>query len=442
MFQACFGQTIFGQTINYAIPNLPTGQIPAIKVLESAMTLLTKFTSFQYYLGGLGSSAVAMGLQVVIFPWLVVGVLHEPADRVGLAQMAVMLPNLLFILMGGALSDNRHLGTYVSNLYLLYMLPFGIMLGATMVGHLSYHLLIIFGVGYGVITAFLQPARESLLVQVCGDNLQSAVAQSTFVQFGAQSLGFLLIGLFIYVGLPALLLIQMVMFAVAAWFIRLSQPSGVGLSGGRHDSRQSIWSGLRVVWRHPKLLPLMVIVGATGFIGFGAYLVAMPIIAREVYAAGAGFYAGMQLSFAFGVLLSNFIYMRLVGGFRRPGRVLLMSLFARGWIMVVIGLGVSVYAVFPLVGVWGMFSGISISLGRVMTHGEAPESHRSRVVSIYQLALLGTAPLGAWVCGEMIAMWGVLEVFVVLGVAIVVTSAGGVFSQLWKERPETPAARP
>ena len=56
-----------------------------------------KVSSFQYYLGGLGSSAVAMGLQVVIFPWLVVGVLHEPADRVGLAQMAVMLPNLLLI---------------------------------------------------------------------------------------------------------------------------------------------------------------------------------------------------------------------------------------------------------------------------------------------------------------------------------------------------------
>lgn len=403
------------------------------------MTAAIRFTSFQYYLGGLGSSAVAMGLQVVVFPWLVVGVLHEPADRVGLAQMAVMLPNLLFILMGGALSDNRHLGTYVSNLYLVYMLPFGLMFVAAVAGHLNYQILIIFGIGYGVITAFLQPARESLLVQVCGDSLQQSVAQSTFVQFGAQSVGFLLIGLFDHVGLSALLVIQIAMFGIAAWCIRRSQPRGVGLSGGRHDARQSIWSGLRAVWRHPRLLPLMVIVGATGFIGFGAYLVAMPLIAREVYQAGAGFYAGMQLCFALGVLLSNFIYMRLVGGFRRPGRVLLMSLFSRGLIMVVIGSHVSAYALFPLVVVWGMFSGISISLGRVMTHSEAPESHRSRIVSIYQLALLGTAPLGAWLCGEMIAMWGVLEVFVLLGLAILVASIFGIFSQLWKAHPETPA---
>lgn len=406
------------------------------------MVNLSKFTSFQYYLGGLGSSAVAMGLQVVIFPWLVVGVLHEPADRVGLAQMAVMLPNLLFILVGGALSDNRHLGTYVSKLYLLYLIPFGGMLAVVLAGHLSYQILIIFGVGYGVITAFLQPARESLLVQVCHDNLQQSVAQSTFVQFGAQTFGFLLVGLFDYLGLPILLVIQMAMFGIAAWLIRASQPPGVGLSGGRHRSRQSIWSGLRVVWEHSKLLPLMLIVGATGFIGFGAYLVAMPIMAREVYEAGAFFYAGMQLCFGAGVLFSNFIYMRLANGFRRPGRVLLISLFARGLLMIVIGFYVSVYVLFPLIVVWGMFSGISISLGRVMTHSEAPESHRSRIVSIYQLALLGTAPLGAWLCGEMISLWGVLEVFMVLGVLILVASALGIFSQLWRLPPETPAVQP
>ncbi|RLA49649.1 MAG: MFS transporter [Gammaproteobacteria bacterium] len=405
------------------------------------MSVSTRFTSFQYYLGGLGFSATAMGLQAVIFPWLVVGVLHEPADRVGFAQMAVMLPNLIFILVGGALSDNRHLGTYLNKLYLLYMIPFGSMLAITLAGYLSYQLLIIFGVGYGVITAFIQPARESLLVQVCSDNLQNSVARSTVVQFSAQSVGFVLVGLLDLVGLPTLLVMQMIMFALAGWSIRASQPPGVGLTAGRNRSRQSIWSGLREVWHHPRLLPLMVIVGITGFIGFGAYLVAIPIMAREIYQAGALFYAVLQLCFAFGVLFANFIYMRLSNGFRQPGRVLLISLFARAVIMIIIGTHVSVYFLFPLILVWGMFSGIAISLGRVMTHSEAPESHRSRIVSIYQLALMGTAPLGALLCGHMITLWGVLEAFIVLGILTLVASLLGVFSQLWKAHLETPATQ-
>lgn len=406
------------------------------------MINLPRYSSFQYYLAGLGTSAIAMGLQVVIFPWLVVGVLNESADRVGLAQMAAMLPNLLLILLGGAVSDNRHLGTYLSRLYLLYCLPFGVMLVAALNGYLNYQLLILFGLGYGVITAFVQPARESLLTQVCGENLQGAVARSTIVQFTAQSIGFLLMGLFDRVGLALLLIFQMLMFVVSGRLLRASQPPGQGLEKGRQRGGDGIWSGLKEVWRHPRLLPLMLMVGATGFIGFGAYLVAMPLMARETYQAGPAFYAGLQLSFAIGVLLSNTLYIRLAGGFRWPGRVLLISLFCRGLIMVVIGLHVPVIALFPLVVVWGMFSGISISLGRVMTHSEAPESHRSRVVSIYQLALLGTAPLGAWVSGELIHLWGVLDVFVILGVSVVLAAVIGVFSPLWKSRPEKPAARP
>ncbi len=224
---------------------------------------------FQFYLAGLGSSAVAMGLQVVIFPWLVVGVLHESADRVGLAQMAVMLPNLLFILLGGALSDNRHLGSYLFRLYLLYLLPFGMMLMAINSGYLSYQLLIVFGASYGVITAFIQPARESLLSQVASEDLQRSVVRTTLVQFAAQSLGYLSAGLFDRIGLSILLVFQMLMFIAAGLFLRASQPAGVGLSRRPQRQSQTITAGLWAVWRHARLRPLMLLVGATGFLGFG-----------------------------------------------------------------------------------------------------------------------------------------------------------------------------
>ena len=398
-----------------------------------------RLSRFQYYLGGLGSSAVAMGLQVVIFPWLVVGVLHESADRVGLAQMAVMLPNLLLILLGGALSDNRHLGSYLFRLYLLYLLPFGMMFIAVNQGYLSYELLIVFGASYGVITAFIQPARESLLSQVAGEDLQRSVVRTTMVQFAAQSLGYLSAGLFDRIGLSVLLVFQMLMFIVAGLFLRTSQPVGEGLRKGRQHQSQSIVAGLQAVWQHARLLPLMLLVGATGFLGFGVYLVAMPLMTREVYGQSAVFYAGLQLSFTAGVLLANVLYLRLRGGFRQPGRVLVISLFSRGLIMLLIATHLPVGLLFPAVMVWGMFSGISISLGRMMTHTEAPEAYRSRVVSIYQLAFFGTAPIGAWVTGQLISAQGVLETFAGLGALTLVVASLGVFSQLWRSPGGKPA---
>ena len=379
-----------------------------------------------------------MGLQVVIFPWLVVGVLHESADRVGLAQMAVMLPNLLLILWGGALSDNRHLGSYLFRLYLMYLLPFGMMFIAVNQGYLSYELLIVFGASYGVITAFIQPARESLLSQVAGEDLQRSVVRTTMVQFAAQSLGYLSAGLFDRIGLSALLVFQMLMFIAAGLFLRASQPVGEGLRKGRQHQSQSIVAGLQAVWQHARLLPLMLLVGATGFLGFGVYLVAMPLMTREVYGQSAVFYAGLQLSFTAGVLLANVLYLRLRGGFSQPGRVLVISLFSRGLIMLLIAAHLPVGLLFPAVMVWGMFSGISISLGRMMTHTEAPEAYRSRVVSIYQLAFFGTAPIGAWVTGQLISAQGVLETFASLGALTLLVASLGVFSQLWR----SPGGRP
>ncbi|MBL4782628.1 MAG: MFS transporter [Porticoccaceae bacterium] len=391
-----------------------------------------KLSNFQFYLGGLGSSAVAMGLQVVIFPWLVVGVLQEPADRVGLAQMAVMLPNLLLILWGGALSDNRHLGSYLFRLYLMYLLPFGMMLVAVINGFLSYQLLIIFGASYGVITAFIQPARESLLSQVASEDLQGSVVRTTLVQFAAQSLGYLSAGLFERIGLSLLLGFQMLMFVVAGLLLRASHPATVALNKGHEGQSQGIVAGLRAVWHHARLRPLMLLVGATGFLGFGVYLVAMPLMTREVYGQSAVFYAGLQLSFTAGVLLANVLYLRLRRGFSQPGRVLVISLFCRGLIMLLIAMHLPVSLLFPAVLVWGMFSGISISLGRMMTHTEAPEDYRSRVVSIYQLAFFGTAPIGAWVTGQLISTQGVLETFAGLGALTVLVASLGIFSQLWQ----------
>jgi MFS family permease len=44
-------------------------------------------------------------MQSVVFAWLVTLLLREPAERVGLAQMSILLPGMLFILLAGAIAD-------------------------------------------------------------------------------------------------------------------------------------------------------------------------------------------------------------------------------------------------------------------------------------------------------------------------------------------------
>ena len=62
---------------------------------------------FPAYLAGLGSWFVPLGVQMVLFPWLVAVVLRMDAFAVGVAQSALMAPSLLFLPLGGALYDAK-----------------------------------------------------------------------------------------------------------------------------------------------------------------------------------------------------------------------------------------------------------------------------------------------------------------------------------------------
>ncbi|WP_461481792.1 MFS transporter [Porticoccus sp.] len=400
--------------------------------------------NFRSYLQGVGASSLAQGLQIVLFPWLLVGVLGETPERVGLAQMALMLPQLLFVLWGGVLSDKRHPARHLLRLYLLYNLPCLMLLAALWLGQLSYGLMLVFGFCFGTITAFVQPARESLLSRVVENQLQQAVARASFVQFSAQSMGILLAGYLDHIGLTVLLAGQLLLLTLSGWLLHRSLGAlAEGPVGRRGSTWQEMTSGLQLVRQHRRLRQLMMIVAATGFLGFGLYLVAMPLLTREVYQQGASFFAWIQFSFMFGVILSNLVIIRLVGRFSKPGRVLLVSLLVRGLFLVAIACQPPAWLLFVLVVMWGGASGVAMMLGRSMTHEESPQAYRARVVSVYQLALFGSAPVGAWLSGHTIAAIGVLPAVGLLGgLTVIAALLAMLFSDLWQQKDgETPRAQ-
>jgi len=91
------------------------------------------------------------------------------------------------------------------------------------------------------------------------------------------------------------------------------------------------------------------------------------------------------------------------------------------------------WLLFLLVLLWGAASGVAMMLGRSMTHEASPQAYRARVVSVYQLALFGAAPIGAWVSGHTMGAIGVLPAIGVLGVlTILVGIVAMLFSDLWQ----------
>ena len=111
---------------------------------------------------------------------------------------------------------------------------------------------------------------------------------------------------------------------------------------------------------------------------------------------------------------------------------MVISFLLRGSLVGVIALVPSLWLLFPVVYLWGFFSGLSMTLGRTILHNQISHAMRSRAASVYQLCLLAGAPLGAWVCGLTIEAIGLSSAFILIAAAtLLVSILTAAFSPLW-----------
>ncbi|MFQ3345751.1 MAG: MFS family permease [Porticoccaceae bacterium] len=394
----------------------------------------TQYFSFGHYLATIGTSNFGLGLFTLIYPWLIVGVLQESPSRLGMAQMALLLPNLLFILPGGVVSDRSHRGSWLSLLYLLYLVPVGVLAGAILTNQLSFLVLIVCGMAFGTVSAFVQPTRESLLGYAAPNLMHQAVAKVVMVQFIAQGIGFAAAGQLESIGVTFLLALQMAAFVASSLLIRQSHPRPLERDKETLKPRQPLTElreGVQLFFETKALFHLVVLTFATGALAFGVYLVGMPLIAKQAYGGGAQLYAAMQVTFTLGVVSANFGVMKRAKMFNRPGRLIIITFLWRGGLVGVVGLLPSFWVLFPTLFVWGFFSGLSMTLGRTLLHNQVPHELRSRASSVYQLCLFGGAPLGAWGCGFSIEAIGLSYTFMGITCLTLIVSVAAFFSPLW-----------
>ena len=222
-----------------------------------------------------------------MFAWLVTMVLHETPQMVGVAQMAMLVPVMLLMLFGGGVADalgGRRIAilaqsfAVVPSIGLLLVLAFDT---------LDFRLMIIYAVAMGCATAFVTPARDGLLNLVAEGRIQRTVTLVSLIQFGVQMVGFTVAGLAGRIGPLAVIGFQTAVLIVGAVaYTRLPAPPvrSVVMPSLR-ELVGSVVEGSQTVLRSDSMRPVVVQNIAMGICFMGSYIVAMPLLVREVYQA-------------------------------------------------------------------------------------------------------------------------------------------------------------
>jgi MFS family permease len=381
--------------------------------------------AYPWYIGGIGTWFAALGMQGVIFSWLVVGELRAEARWVGVAQSASMIPNVLLILLGGAVADRVDRRRLLIWLHLGAVLLSAGLLLVVWSGSLSLFLLILFALGMGTITAFVLPARDSLLSEVvAGRDMLRAVTGMTLTQWSAQALGALVAGSARWIGiLPAIGLQGSALLAGVPTLRRLPPAPPRGGTQRRDPHVRDLAVGVREVWHSPDLLPLVALVAAVGVLFIGPFMVVFPLLIRDFYGGDELLFGLVQAAFPVGTITGS-VAILLLGEIRRKGAAQLVSLLCGALCLGTISLGLPFVATLIAIAVWGMGASVFMNAGRTVFQERATESNRARVLSVYSLGFMGSAGLvGAPLSGALVEWVGPLTTCLIDACAMLVVVA-------------------
>ncbi len=391
----------------------------------------------RWYMTGHAAFFLAAGFQGVLVPWLVAVVLAETPERVGIAQMFSMLPMLLFIMVGGAAADRVELRSHLVRLQVFVALPSVALAVVIATDSLSYWAVIAYVGVMSTASAWVVPARDSILTRIAmrsmGGAIPHAVAMATAAQFAAQVVGMIAAGFAGIVGaVPYLVLHSVLALFTAFTTTRLEEaPPQPGTDEKRSRARE-MWEGLSMTLGDPDIRAIMILMGLGGVFYIGVFMVIFPLLARDAYGGGAFEISLFTAAFFGGIGASSFLLTRLPE-IRRQGRAIMLAMCAGSVTMTAVHFQPPFWAVLLLVLVWGLSAGVSMSTSRALVQARAPDSHRGRMLAAFQMAMMGGGPIGALLAGYVASILGLFDALLVPPVAMLFLWLGVFFfTSLWK----------
>ena len=346
------------------------------------------------------------GLQMVLFPTILILMLGVTPSNYGLAQVSLLAPSIFLIVLGGTIADKTDTRILLAIVHFLATFPLLLILFSIQFGFLSFQVMIIYGLAMGSISAFVIPSRDALLTTISEGEIQKTVVIAMLTQFGFQLTGMVVGGLADSVGVMPLIIAQGVSLLIGCYYaLKLPKPKIIKQSLDIRKIKDEITEAFVEVRKSKEIFPVSISMIMVGLCFMGNNLVTLPYITTERYGLGASGFATVSTCFWLGTFFSNRI-LALSNNLKNRGSALMIAMSSGMPILASLYFNMPFYGLCMIIFLWGGGAGIVIAMGRTITQTFAKESHRGRMLSVYTLAFMTSGPIGAIISGNIIENYG------------------------------------
>jgi MFS family permease len=396
--------------------------------LNNSNRLKIIFRSLQYrnyrlFFSGQGISLIGTWMQRIAMPWLVYHITGS-VFLLGLVGFAGQIPTFILSPIAGVLTDrwNRYYVLIVSQI--VAMLQAFALAWLFYAGKIEVWHIVILNVVLGIFNAFDVPSRQSLVIDLVErkEDLGNAIALNSLMFNGARLIGPPVAGVLLASageGICFLANAISYLFVIAS-LLFMKVPVRVKLKRNTHILRD-MQEGFNYAFGFPPIKHLIQLLGIVSIM-IMPYVVLMPVFAKEVLKGGSHTFGFLMGGAGFGALLGG-LYLASRRTILKMGSLIPISAAVSG-----IGLIAFSFSRFlPL----SLFLMIIIGLGMMLHTASSntilqtivDEDKRGRVMSIYTMAIMGTAPFGSLMAGGLAKVIGAPNTILTGGIACIIGAA-------------------
>jgi MFS family permease len=377
---------------------------------------------YSLYFGGQLISQVGTWMQQIALSWLTYKLTASPL-LLTVVGVSSQLPSLVLMPFAGVLADrfNRH--TLVLVAQVVAMLEASTLAYLTITNQVQVWHLIALGLVMGMVNALDLPVRSAFVVDMVDDqkDLPAAIAMNSSLMNVSRLFGPALAGFFVA------MFGEGVCFAInaasyVAVIVALLLIKGI-FAPKKQTGQKSVLAefkeGIKYVMRTSPIRAPILLLATFGFGGM-AYILLMPVFVKDI-GGDANTLGYLSSASAAGSVCAT-----IVLGMRNKviglGRWIVVSSFVYAAALVAFATVHNFWVALPVLAVIGFAMMIQIGSCNMILQSVVDNDKRGRVMSLFTMAFMGSAPLGSLVAGSLADRFGFHITVLICGIYCLVVA--------------------
>jgi MFS family permease len=358
-------------------------------------------------------------MQYVAIAWLVYRITDSVA-MLGLIGFAGQIPIFILSPFTGALIDrwSRHKVLIITQIILMIMAFMLVYLFYT--SSIEIWQIFVISIVSGITHSFDIPARQSFVIDMVEnkEDLGNAIALNSLLFNGAMLIGPSIAGILLASsgeGICFLVNGISYFFIISSLVLMKVKPAKVLKS--KKNILKDIKEGISYVFDCIPMRYIILLLALANLLAV-PYTVLLPAFAKDILAGGSNIYGFLVGASGFGALLGA-LYLASMKTPEKTGKLI-------PWSAIIFGLGLIIfsfsrYNIFSIIiiGAVGFGDMLHTAASNTFIQTITDDDKRGRVMSLYTMAIVGTAPFGSLLIGELADLIGIPNTLMIGGAACI-----------------------